>query len=104
MCIRWAPACHVLEDSDNAYVHSLPFGTGGESGPTRATRMGNHPGNPSEKHLVEMDQAEQGIAEAFARTFGTSVVIPHDPPRQRLTATWLAVDGCNPADTMTIPS
>ena len=62
------------------------------------------PATPSEKHLVEMDQAEQGIAEAFARTFGSSVVIPHDPPRQRLTATWLAVDGCNPADTMTIPS
>ena len=50
MCIRRAPACHVLEDSNNAYVHSLPFGTGGVNGPTLATRMGNHPGNPLEKH------------------------------------------------------
>ena len=59
----------MLEDSDNAYVHSLPFGTGGESGPTLATRMGNHPGNPSEKHLVEMDQAEQGLARGHCSDF-----------------------------------
>ena len=69
MCIRRAPACHVLEDSDNAYVHSLPFGTGGENGTTLATRMDNHPGTPPEKHLVEMDQAEPGSDKGLCSDF-----------------------------------